>query len=140
MEIFQKGGIKETSKGWIVPSQSGNGSYLVYKEGMRSYCTCPDCELRGKTCKHQVAIDLYLDSRTDAQGKTTITKTVKVTYRQDWQSKGQLHLVPHVSPVYGQQGRVHAALPQEERCGKHVQLGEGQACRIQHNRADTRDA
>lgn len=47
LQIAQNGRIAETPKGWIVPSQSGNGSYLVYKEGFQTRCTCPDSELRG---------------------------------------------------------------------------------------------
>jgi len=86
IEIAKKGGITETPKGWIVPSQSGNGSYLVYKEGMRTLCTCPDCELHKVECKHQIAVRYFYHEVTDNEGRTTITKAVKVTYPQDWKA------------------------------------------------------
>jgi transposase len=90
IEIAKKGGITETPKGWIVPSQSGNGSYLVYKEGMRTACSCPDCQVNGtKTCKHIYAL-LYLEQKqVDSEGNVTITKAVKITYPQDWKAYNQ---------------------------------------------------
>lgn len=84
MEIAQRSRITRTEKGWIVPSQSGQGAYLVYKEGFGTKCTCPDCELRAIKCKHQYAVELYFDKGIDAEGNTTVTKTVRVTYKQDW--------------------------------------------------------
>jgi transposase len=86
MAIAKKGGITETPKGWIVPSQSGNGAYLVYKEGMKTACTCPDCQLRRVECKHQLAVKYFYHEVTDDAGNTTITKAVKVTYPQNWQA------------------------------------------------------
>lgn len=84
IEIAKKGGITETPKGWIVPSQSGNGAYLVYKEGMKTACSCPDCQLRGIECKHQIAVKMFYGEMVDNEGNKTITKVVKVTYPQDW--------------------------------------------------------
>jgi transposase len=84
MEIAKKGGITETPKGWIVPSQSGNGAYLVYKEGMKTACSCPDCQMRGIECKHQIAVKYFYHEVSDGQGNMTITKAVKVSYPQDW--------------------------------------------------------
>jgi transposase len=86
IEIAKKGGITETSKGWIVPSQSGNGAYLVYKEGMGTKCTCPDCESRGVECKHQVAVKVFYGETKDEQGNVTVTKAVKITYPQNWKA------------------------------------------------------
>jgi len=85
-EIYKNGGISQTPKGWIVPSQTGNGSYLVYNEGMETRCNCPDCELRGVKCKHQFAVQYFEQKVTDQEGNTTITKTMKVTYKQDWKN------------------------------------------------------
>lgn len=86
MEIAQNKKITETPKGWIVPSQSGSDSYLVYKEGFKTKCTCPDCELRGSKCKHQYAVLLAFDKKVDKEGNTTVTKAVRVTYKQDWKN------------------------------------------------------
>ncbi len=84
MEIANSKTLTLTPKGWIVPSQSGHGSYLVYKDNGKNACTCPDYELRGCTCKHQYAIDFFVQKSTNVDGSTTITKAVKVTYPQDW--------------------------------------------------------
>jgi uncharacterized Zn finger protein len=86
IEIAKKGGITQTPKGWIVPSQSGNGAYLVYKEGMGTKCTCPDCESRGVECKHQVAVKVFYGESKDEQGNVTVTKAVRVTYPQNWKA------------------------------------------------------
>lgn len=86
LEIYKNGRITETQKGWIVPSQSGRGSYLVYKQGMRTVCNCLDCEIRGVKCKHQYAVDNYLEIKQDTKGNTTITKTVRMTYPQNWKA------------------------------------------------------
>ncbi len=80
MEIAQKGGISQNSKGWIVPSQTGSGAYLVYKENIKeTKCTCPDFESRQIKCKHNWAVDYYLgiEKTIDQQGNQTITKTIK---------------------------------------------------------------
>ncbi len=84
MEIANSKTLTLTPKGWIVPSQSGHGSYLVYKDNGKNCCTCPDYELRGCTCKHQYAIDYWVQKTTDNEGNTTITKTMRVTYPQNW--------------------------------------------------------
>ena len=46
---------------WIVPSQSGNGTYTVVFNYRRNRwkCTCPDHELRGLPCKHISAVKIW---------------------------------------------------------------------------------
>jgi transposase-like protein len=44
---------------WIVPSQSGNGTYTVTVFKRRWKCTCPDFELRGVPCKHISAVKIW---------------------------------------------------------------------------------
>jgi len=84
LEIAERAGIKQTEKGWSVPSQSGNGVYEVRRKGNDLTCSCPDCETRGVKCKHQWAVEYFFQKKTDAQGNTTITKIVRKTYSQDW--------------------------------------------------------
>jgi transposase len=84
MQIAKSGKISETPKGWIVPSQSGKGAYLVYKEGEETKCNCPDCEIRGGKCKHQWAVEFFLKEVVDEEGNKTIQKVIRVTYTQDW--------------------------------------------------------
>lgn len=50
------------AKTWVVPSQTGNGTYTVHFEyvpHMRWTCTCPDFELRGIPCKHISAVQIW---------------------------------------------------------------------------------
>ncbi len=49
------------SRTWIVPSQTGNGTYTVsrMKELRHWSCTCPDFELRGIPCKHINAVKIW---------------------------------------------------------------------------------
>lgn len=86
IQIAKEKKITETPKGYIVPSQSGSGSYLVYSEGMKTACTCPDYEIRGQRCKHIYSILYYtkVEKAVDSEGNTTITKTVRISYKQDW--------------------------------------------------------
>lgn len=47
---------------WIVPSQTGNGTYTVHYSimGHRYWtCSCPDFELRGIPCKHINAVKIW---------------------------------------------------------------------------------
>ena len=51
--------IREDKFGHKVPSQSGNGVYLVNLED-GPYCTCPDFEKRNAACKHVYAVEALL--------------------------------------------------------------------------------
>lgn len=86
LQIAQEGRIKKTARGFIVPSQNGNGHYLVHRIGEKIICNCKDCEIRGVKCKHQFAVERFLQKITDNEGRTTITKAVRVTYPQDWKA------------------------------------------------------
>jgi len=87
-KIIQKG------KAWIVPSQSGNGKYTVVPDPQAPFCSCPDFEATGQTCKHLYAVEIVIQrefsfSETETETSTTrtvtITETVKKpTYTQDW--------------------------------------------------------
>ena len=43
--------IEKNRLGYKVPSQSGNGSYVVNTDGS-PFCTCSDFEKRQQPCKH----------------------------------------------------------------------------------------
>ncbi len=51
--------IRPDKFGYKVPSQSGNGVYLVNLEH-GPYCTCPDFEKRNLACKHVYAVEALL--------------------------------------------------------------------------------
>jgi len=77
--VFQDGA-------WIVPSQSGNGSYKVVLKPDGNTCTCPHFELTAKDCKHVLAA-LFVCER-DYGGQTLLIDTdtlpEKKKYKQDW--------------------------------------------------------
>jgi len=82
--------ITRNSKGWHVPSQTGNGSYTVTVDGDKSHCNCPDHELRGGECKHLIAVrivrqrELFEDGSETITQSVTVTETVRKTYPQNW--------------------------------------------------------
>ena len=81
--------IRKTPKGYIVPSQSGQGKYAVIVDGDKPTCTCPDFESRGEPCKHVWAVQIVIQQELVFDGETvretvTVTKTVRRTYPQNW--------------------------------------------------------
>lgn len=69
---------------WTVPSQTGTGSYKVVVTAAGTWtCTCPDYEERLADCKHVMAVEVTIQRESNRQG-VTYSKTVKVTYSQDW--------------------------------------------------------
>lgn len=104
--------IERKDHHWLVPSQSGNGAYVVDVERVPPYCSCPDYELRGVKCKHIYAVEYVIRHEQETirqtsveretvctpDGAATVTETItetvtettktttrkRVTYRQDW--------------------------------------------------------
>lgn len=81
--IRKKGGI------WIVPSQTGNGTYRVHIMPKIASCTCPDFETRGTNCKHIYAAKFVIRREENADGSVTVTQSLTVseqrtTYPQAW--------------------------------------------------------
>src|SRR6266700_6403415 len=86
LQLAQRGHITKHAGGWKVLSQSGNGSYFVHLDDSPS-CTCPDFELRQQPCKHIHAVECLIVWNTITEGGQTITtktKTVRITYKQNW--------------------------------------------------------
>lgn len=79
MNLRRKGDL------WIVPSQTRSGAtYTVNFRGDVPKCSCPDFDRRQQKCKHIFAAEFGIRRETGPDGTTTITKTVRVTYGQDW--------------------------------------------------------
>jgi transposase len=76
--------IEQNKLGWKVPSQSGNGSYIVNLDHGTPFCTCPDFEKRQQPCKHIHAVEFVIKRETKADGTETVTKSMKVTCTQEW--------------------------------------------------------
>lgn len=87
-KIVETSRIQERNKGgYVVPSQSGNGAYIVNPKEEK--CECPDYESRhdmGVKCKHLFAVEIKTKKTVHEDGTVEIEKTVKETYSQDWSS------------------------------------------------------
>jgi transposase len=86
LQLAQRGHVVKHANGWKVLSQTGNGHYLVTVDDIPS-CTCRDFELRGSKCKHIYAVEDLISWQTTTnadQTITTTTKTVRITYKQNW--------------------------------------------------------
>jgi transposase len=79
--------IVKIPKGWRVTSQTNKciDYFVTYKKD-EPKCSCPDCELRHKKCKHIYAVEFYIKQEIDNEGKVTQTKGVKISYSQDWKA------------------------------------------------------
>ena len=75
--------IKENPLGFSVPSQSGNGGYVV-ATGEKEFCSCPDFEKRGGPCKHVYAVRFALRREKHGGSKPVRIVNGRTTYRQDW--------------------------------------------------------
>lgn len=83
--IAATGRIKQSGSVWLVPSQTNSGMYVVdlaAEEGPT--CNCPDWELRRQRCKHIHSVEFFIIRETDSDGTVTETRSVRVTYKQDW--------------------------------------------------------
>lgn len=92
MEIAARCSIERKGHVWQVPSQSKGGRYAVRVSGKVGICNCPDFDLRGQSCKHIFAVQFVIEREKNADGSTTVTKTmrtmetvtVRQTYPQNW--------------------------------------------------------
>ena len=75
--------IERNRLGYKVPSQSGNGTYVVTVDG-EPFCTCPDFEARHLPCKHVYAVEYVIKRETQEDGSETVTESIQVTYRNEW--------------------------------------------------------
>lgn len=82
--IVKKGAV------WVVPSQNDtHKKYTVHPDEQQPFCSCPDFELHGCTCKHIYAVRCVILREEHADGSvtetTTISQTVqRKTYPQKW--------------------------------------------------------
>ncbi len=75
---------KKDKNNWIVPSQSGRGSYRVSLYDNSWKCNCPDYELRQQPCKHVYAVMTLVLKWFDKEGNETTIKIKRKVYAQDW--------------------------------------------------------
>jgi len=84
LRIARTSRIRKDGEVWLVPSQSSTKPYRVSFNGHEPTCNCPDCELHSGKCKHIWAVEYYLKREIDSEGKETTSRSVKVTYSQNW--------------------------------------------------------
>jgi transposase len=85
LEIAARSRVTFDGKAWVVPSQSGNGTYRV-TIGNPSSCTCEDFALRQLPCKHVIAARLVRERDGEPKAPPIDTDTLpkKPTYKQNW--------------------------------------------------------
>jgi transposase len=86
-EIAASAKLEQKGPFWVVPSQSGDGTYIVDYDSRWPKCSCPDHETRQVRCKHLFAVEYTLrrEIRGTANDPTvTQTETLKITYAQNW--------------------------------------------------------
>jgi transposase len=89
IQIARAQQIRKTEKGYIVPSQSGKGSYVVSENRLFpsiKECTCQDYELRKQPCKHIFAVQQMQTKGTEDEENASAIQVKRMTYKQDWQS------------------------------------------------------
>ena len=85
MFIFKSTRIVKMHTGWVVASQSiPTKRYTVKFKGHKPKCTCPDCTIRKKKCKHIYAVEFFIRQEINEEGKLKQTKGVRITYGQKW--------------------------------------------------------
>jgi transposase len=92
MEIWQERGlaiansntVEKNKLGWKVPSQSGNGTYVVNLDHGEPFCTCQHFESTHKKCQHIYAVEFIERKEQRPDGTEVVTKTMRVTYTQNW--------------------------------------------------------
>jgi transposase len=90
MELAATRTIQQKSGIWIVPSQTGKGTYRVHLMPKIASCTCPDHETRGVECKHIYAARFVMRREHNSDGSVTVTESVtltatkQTTYPQNW--------------------------------------------------------
>lgn len=89
LEIAKVGQFKRKGDLFLVPSQSNPGTYVVDRDGDAPSCSCPDYELHQEPCKHIHAVEFIIARETNPDGTTTETRTVRVTYSQNWTAYNQ---------------------------------------------------
>lgn len=84
LAIAESNTVKRNKLGWQVPSQSGNGTYIVNMDDGEPFCTCQHFENTHKKCQHIYAVEFIVQKEQRPDGTKIVTETMRVTYAQDW--------------------------------------------------------
>jgi transposase len=88
LEIAARSRIGFQEGVWLVPSQSGNGTYRVTLKPGADACTCEDFQLRAQPCKHVHAARIVRERDHGGKAPPIDIDVVpkRKTYKQDWPS------------------------------------------------------
>ena len=90
LQIAQKFRIMKRQKGgYIVPSESGGGAYVVEYRKFKPLCECPDFEKRGilgVKCKHCWAVEFLLNKPNQIVPDVRVERKI---YPQNWKAYNQ---------------------------------------------------
>ena len=75
--------IERNRIGFKVPSQSGNGAYVVTLDDA-PFCTCPDFEKHNRPCKHIYAVTYTVQREIRDDGASRTTESITVTRTDEW--------------------------------------------------------
>jgi transposase len=84
LAIANSNTVEKNRLGWKVPSQSGNGTYIVNMDNGEPFCTCHHFETTHEKCQHIYAVEFIVQREQRPDGTEVVTKTMRVTYAQDW--------------------------------------------------------
>jgi transposase len=84
LAIAKSNTVEKNKLGWKVPSQSGNGTYIVNLEDGEPFCTCQHFEATHKKCQHIYAVEFIEQKERHPDGTEIVIKTMRVTYTQNW--------------------------------------------------------
>jgi transposase len=84
LAIANSNTVKKNKLGWKVPSQSGNGTYIVNMDNGEPFCTCQHFETTHKKCQHIYAVEFIVQREQQPDGTEIVTEAMRVTYAQDW--------------------------------------------------------
>jgi transposase len=82
--IAESNTVEKNKLGWKVPSQSGNGTYIVNLDGDEPFCSCQHFEATHRKCQHIYAIEFIEQREKRPDGTEVVTKAMRVTYGQNW--------------------------------------------------------
>lgn len=97
LAIAESNTVERNKLGWKVPSQSGNGTYIVNIDNGEPFCSCQHFEATHKKCQHIFAVEFIEHREQRPDGTEVVTKAMRVTYGQDWPvyDKAQMHEEEH---------------------------------------------
>jgi len=97
LAIAESETVKKVKLGWQVPSQSGNGTYVVNIDNGEPFCTCQHFETTHKKCQHIYAVEFIVKKERRPDGTEVETRTTRITYAQDWPvyNEAQTHEQEH---------------------------------------------